>query len=108
MSFLIHFLKCYSQSIAFLLSTGNLSGNSILCVLCYRRQAKHYSEVSVLNIKILRASWIDFYFRDSLLLSNLVSVQVKGLSYCKKAVVLMLLQEENRWPSHPQEIHDGV
>lgn len=90
--FLILFLKCYSQSIASLLSTGNLSGNSILCVLCYRRQAKHYSEVSVLEYQNAQSQLDRFLFqRLSLHFSNLVSVQVKVLRYCKKAVVLMLL-----------------
>jgi len=42
--------------------------------------------------------------------SNLISIQVKGLEHCKTTVVVVLveLQEETKWLRHSHEVHDGV
>lgn len=52
-----------------------------------------------------------FWFqRFSFPVSDLISIQVKGLGHCKAAVVVVLvvLQEEMKWPRHPQEVGGGV
>lgn len=75
------------------------------------RQAKHFSEAGELvhhNIhNQLARFWVQ---RLSFPFSNHISIQVKGLGHCRVAVVVVstVLQEETKWPRHPQEVHGWV
>ena len=83
-------------------------------MFCYRggdKQNIFQTEVGELVHRNVHSQLARFWFqRLSFPFSNLISIQVKGLGHCKVVIVVVLavLQEETKWPRHPQEVHDGV
>lgn len=78
-------------------------------MLCYRGGDKQ----NILQTDLCaprHSQTVRFWFQRLSSVSNLISIKIKGLRHCNVAavVVLVVLQEETKWQSHPQEACDGV